>query len=354
MAEGDGQARSAPGGNQHSHGVGSVVRQIDPAVRIHGDGGARRHGTHAAVSGDGGDDSARSDEANPIVAIVGDIEVARGIQADPSWHGQPGSGSGGSIAGESAGAAARDGSDDAVLVHLADSAIPAIRYEQIAGRIHRHVLRGGQMGGGGRSVVTGESRNAVAARIGADGSVGRDLSDAVDDRFGDIDVAGRIHRQAGGIGYLGAGGEAAVAARAVDAGPRDSGYGTAGGGHLADAHPLHFRNVEVAGGVHSDGLRLEQTRAVRLHPIARIARGTHAGDGGDDSVGVDPANPVIEHVGDEEIARAVARDSARTAQIEVSQRRGTGIADVAAGHGRDRAARPSMDSTVTNAAGIFS
>ena len=104
------------------------------------------------------------------------------------------------------------------------------------------------MSRGGRAAVSAEAF-CPRPRDSGDGAVGIHLADAVVARIGNVEVAGVVHRHAGGAPQLSRGGRAAVSAVALCPRPRDSGD-DAVGGHLADAVVARIGNVEVAGVVH--------------------------------------------------------------------------------------------------------
>ena len=83
---------------------------------------------------------------------------------------------------------------------------------EVASGIHGDRGRTVQLGAGGRTAVAGVAWRAVA-RHGGDHPV-RDLADALVMGVGDVEVAGGVHGDALGIGQLGAGGRASIAAEA--------------------------------------------------------------------------------------------------------------------------------------------
>src|SRR6185369_8232776 len=90
--------------------VGGSVGDIKAACGVHGDtiredrgaggGSAFTREDGAAVTGDGGNDSARY-FADAAVAVVGDVEVACGVDSQSDRRTQGGGGGGSSIARES-------------------------------------------------------------------------------------------------------------------------------------------------------------------------------------------------------------------------------------------------------------
>ena len=102
----------------------------------------------------------------------------------------------------------RHGGDHSVR-DLADAVVTGVGDVQVAGGIHGDAVGIIQLGAGGRAAVAADSLDPVS-RHGGDHPI-RDLADAAVTGVGDVQVAGGIHGDAGGIVQLGAGGRTVVA-----------------------------------------------------------------------------------------------------------------------------------------------
>src|SRR5208282_5051307 len=147
--------------------------------------------------------------ANPVVASVGDVEVAGGAYRDARGRVEDGRRP-----------IARDGGDDAVGADLADPVVAGIGEEEVTGGIHRDAVRLVKLGLRGRTVVAAEARYP-SARDGGDDAVGADLADPVVAGVGDVEVAGGVHRDALRMVELGSRGRTAVATEARYPSARD-------------------------------------------------------------------------------------------------------------------------------------
>jgi len=159
---------------------------------------------------------------------------------------------------------------------------------------------------------------AVASAAGSgnrrDDAGARDEPDPVVNRVRDIQVTGSVHSHATGSFQLGAYGWPAVAGAAWGAGS-GNGSDDAVAGDSADAMLERIRNVEVAGAV--DGHALGRTQS-RLHGGAAVPGGdrtTIPGNSGDDAVGGNHPDAIVEFVGDVEVAVGVRGHTGRLMQL---------------------------------------
>src|SRR5580700_3403860 len=86
---------------------------------------------------------ARDDEAAPaddladaLVVGIGDVDIAGTVDRDSHWVIELGAGGGSAVAGRAYRAVARDRSDGAGGVDLADAVVVRVRNIQIAGNVH--------------------------------------------------------------------------------------------------------------------------------------------------------------------------------------------------------------------------
>jgi hypothetical protein len=91
----------------------------------------------------------------------------------------------------------RDGRDDAGRINASDAVVSGIRDVEIAERVDRHASGKVDLGAGRGAAVAREPRRP-GARDGDDGARSIDASDAVVERIGDVEVAERVDRDAGG------------------------------------------------------------------------------------------------------------------------------------------------------------
>src|SRR5262249_29863215 len=97
---------------------------------------------------------------------------------------------------------AGNGGDDPRGADLADNLIRQVRDEQVAGGIDRDSRRVVQRGGDGRAAVAAVTCSTIAGDGGD--NAGADLADDIVVVVGDEEIAGSIHRNARGVGELGA------------------------------------------------------------------------------------------------------------------------------------------------------
>src|ERR1019366_1408410 len=142
---------------------------------------------------------------------------------------------------------------------------------EVAGGVHGDPHGAAQLGAGGRAVVAAETLRPISRR-GGDHPV-RDLADAVVDRVGDVQVAGRVDGDPGGKVQLGAGGRAVVAqtrrAPARHGGDHPARY-------LADEAVTEeggIGEVKVAVRIHGDALWTPQLGAGGRASVEKARRG---------------------------------------------------------------------------------
>src|SRR5581483_11973860 len=145
----------------------------------------------ASVAGDGADGAAGSHFPDDVIAEIGDVQIAGGIDGEADGSVQLRVGGGAAVARVSDAAAAGDCRDGAAgdFAHAGGQRVGDV---DVAGAIDGETFRGIQLGAGGRAVIAAEARRAVAGEIG-DGPVGGDFADDVVIGVGDVEVACRIH-----------------------------------------------------------------------------------------------------------------------------------------------------------------
>ena len=320
--------RTAAGELQQAHRVVERIGHpdaaggIDRQRRRSAQRGIRRTAAIARISlgpaaGDGGDD-ARKEQLAHARAAVGDIHVAGGV------HGQ---GDGvahlrvdrcAAIAGISGIAGAGHRGDHTVRRHLAHS---------IVGRIaqHRHcprlstatALRTVEHRAGGLAAIAAVTVNSVAGER-ADIAVGGDLAHAVIAEFGNVQIAGRIHRHAEGQVELRAACRAAVAAETRGAAAGDRRNGAAR--DLAHAMVLRVGDIEIARGIDGQPLRTVELGAGRRAAVAGGTGGAGAGEGGDHALAIHAPHHVVRSVRDIRIARGIHGDAERRIDLRAGSR----------------------------------
>lgn len=123
--------------------------------------------------------------------------------------------------------------------------------EERAGRVHHYILWEVELSGGGRPAISAEAGRSVASH-GGDDPVGTDPPDSMAMRVDDEEIAGRVHRHAARVGELCGSGRSAVSAEASGSVAGDRGD-NAVGTHLPDAVAgLALANVEMTSCVNSD------------------------------------------------------------------------------------------------------
>ena len=168
---------------------------------------------------------------------------------------------------------------------------------------------GGQRGaiddGCGRRPV--DSRSDLDCSNGAYAAIGS---------VGDVDVAGRVERDAPGQVQLRIGRRAVVAGVALHAVAGDGGDEAAGDNDLADGLIPSIGDVDVAGCVDEDASGTIQQGVGCRTAVAGVAPRAVAGDGIDDVVGDgNLADGLIVVIGDVDIARSVDRHAGWKIQL---------------------------------------
>src|SRR5260370_23968838 len=117
--------------------------------------------------------------------------------------------------------------------------------EEVAGAVHGHTTSVSQAGAGGRAAVAAKGSNPIASHRGDDARDGIHLPDALVALVGDEEVAGAVHGHTTRETHAGAGGRAAVAAKASTAVAGHGGDDAGDGVHLADATVVRVGDEEV-------------------------------------------------------------------------------------------------------------
>ena len=106
------------------------------------------------------------DLADAVIVGVGDEEVPAGVHARRHRAVQLGGGGRAAVAAVARGSVAGDGGDHAgSAIHLADAVVVSVGDEEVPGRVHRHALRGRQLGGGGLAAVPAVARSPLPATV---------------------------------------------------------------------------------------------------------------------------------------------------------------------------------------------
>src|SRR5664280_2347163 len=150
--------------------------------------------TTAAVAGDGRDGAVRRHPLHPVVARVGDVQVAGRVHEQTVWVVQACLGGRATVTAETTAAVAGDGRDGAVRRYPPHPVVELVGDVQVAGRVHEQTVWGVEARLGGRATVTAETPG-TAAGDGRDRAVRRYPPHTVLARVGDVQVAGRVHEQ---------------------------------------------------------------------------------------------------------------------------------------------------------------
>ena len=319
---------------------------------VEADGVARAFGAggRTGQTGDGAHDARGGNQADRVVAGVGDVNVARRIDGEAGrtvkariFSGAVGAAVEAHGAGECADGAGW--SDDA------DRVVAGVGDVEVVGAIDRDTLGiakerngAGAIGAAGFARDTGECRDDAGRSYFANGVVR-----AIDDK----DVAGAVEGDA--VRLVETGGAAGAVGAAVV--PRAAGEGgdDAGGGDFADRVVFRIGDKNISAGVGGDAGRADlgkdwrAEKAVRGDRHAEIKRrgaaravgapgvgkagdrvDGFARDGGDDAGERDFADRAVHGVGDVKIAVGVDEDAAGA----VEARRGAGGVGAAASVGR--------------------
>jgi hypothetical protein len=185
----------------------------------------------------------------------------------------------------------------------------AVANIQSAGPVHRDSGRPVQGCVGGLAGIARERGGAIA-RNRSDGAVGIHLANAVVDVVRNKQVASRIQRQAFGIVQRGVGRRAAIARIPLGAAGHEGHQAV--GSHPANPVVAGGEQVATAVHGHADGVAeaaVGRHRAVGGNPIGAVAR--HRGHR---AAGIHLANAVVVIVRNEQVARLVYRHPARGTQ----------------------------------------
>ncbi len=201
-------------------------------------------------------------------------------------------------------------------------AIARLVGDQVAVLGERDAARMAQACGGGDAAV---AQLRAAAHGGRDRAVGSHEADAVVERVGDVEAAAGCRRDAERIVELR---RQRIAAVARESGRAHAGDGRddAGGRHLADAVVAAVGDQEAAVGRRRDSAGCRQSCERRRAAVVRVPALPDAGDGGDDAVRADLADPRVAGVGDQEAAVGRGGDAARS--LERGGRRRQVIAEI--------------------------
>jgi hypothetical protein len=278
----------------HEQGSAGIDRQAGGMEELRFGGGAVL-APGAAPAGHGLDQAFRGEAADGVVAVVGKVHVAMRVHRDSVGFAEAGLGGGTvAIAGDPV---AGERGHHAGGVDLADALSPVLGDVDVAVGIEREAARPVQSGLGPGSV--GVAGLAVADP-GGDGAVGGDAADGVVGEVGDEEVPGGVDDEV--VGVVEQGGLSRAVAVAGHARTRDRGDRSVGG-DPADAVVLGIGHVDVPVGVHADPEG--EVESSRGRETVEESPDTAAGVGGDGAVGGDLADAVVLDVGDVEVAGAV-------------------------------------------------
>ena len=196
---------------------------------------------------DGRDDSAGHPFAHAVVLRVGDIDVARRIHGQPLRPAELSAGSRAAVTRGARGAGARENGDHAVGRHAAHHVVERVGDIDVTGAIHRHAQRRVELSAGSRAAIAGPADPAVSCHGGNGGA--RQLAHAVIQRVGEIQVAARIHRHAGGQAEPRGGRGRAIAGEPLHA-VAHRGRDIAFGIDLPNPVAAHFGHKNIAAAIH--------------------------------------------------------------------------------------------------------
>ena len=146
-----------------------------------------------AVSGDGGNVAFRRHLADTAVRPLRDVQVSNGVHRDAVRHGDESVGGGTSISQVTAPIGSRGGADDAIEINFSNPVVQILGNKQIARGIDRQGRRPAQLGAGGRAAISRESGGTIA-RNGGDHTGRRHFANTGIAVVGDIEIAGSIDR----------------------------------------------------------------------------------------------------------------------------------------------------------------
>ena len=217
--------------------------------------------TGLPVTGDSRNNALHRNLANPEVLLIGHVDVARGIHAEPPRTKEQGGGGWPSVAGKARSCeVARKGSDVTGGIHFDDDV--SAGNVQIARRIDGYA---------GDATAHGRDRGDHAGR--------RHLAHTVVGGIGDVQVARRVHGETLRIEELRRGCRSAIAAEARCA------VACVRGNHSARRNlkylvEIRVADVGVARGIHGNETRYHQFGTNRRSARSKLEPAI-AGDGGD-------------------------------------------------------------------------
>ena len=146
-----------------------------------------------AVACDGCDDASGGiDSTDAVVAGVGEVEVACGVEGESGGKVELSGGCESVVAGEARSTGSCNRGDDARgEVEFADAVIVGVGEVEVAGGVEGEALGGVECGGDGGAIV---AREALCAGAGdsADLAEGVDFADVVVGCLGDVEIAGGV------------------------------------------------------------------------------------------------------------------------------------------------------------------
>ena len=134
-----------------------------------------------------------------MVAGVGEIEVAAGIERQGRGEVELGGGGECVVAGEAGDGAGDGGNDAGGEVELADAVVVGVGDVEVVGGVESEALRRVECGGGGRAIVAGEALCTCSGN-GGDVAGGIDFANDVVRGLHKVEVAGGVEGHCGGQG----------------------------------------------------------------------------------------------------------------------------------------------------------
>src|SRR5207249_4556711 len=180
--------------------AGGVEGHANGVVEVRGGRGAavaQEARRTTAAAGVGRDGAPGADLADAAAAAVRDVEIAGGIDGHANGYVELRGGGGAAVAREARRAGAGVGRDGAPGGDLADAAVVVVGDVEVAGGIEGHAIGCGELRGGRGAAVAREATGATTG-VGRDGAPGGDLADAAVVVVGDVEVAGGIEGHANG------------------------------------------------------------------------------------------------------------------------------------------------------------
>jgi hypothetical protein len=264
-------------------------------------------------AGERGDVAGAVDAADPVAEFLADIDVADRVDDHAPGVVELGLGGRAAVACRAGRPRPRHGVDDPAGVDAADPVIVAVGHEDGAVTGAPHGGRGVEHGQVGPAAVTGVTRLAVAGHHAED-TFGRDAAHPVVPAVAEVDRP--VGRGDDRLGVL----HLRLDGRGADPrfpGSADAGHGGDGPGgvDLADAVVGAVGDVDVARLVDGHAVGRVERRLRRRPPVAREGGGAVAGHGGDDPLGVDLADAVVQGVGEEGVARRIEGEGTGLVQL---------------------------------------